>query len=131
NGSLFLRPDFSEPYKNSEYYDRLMNVDITGDYVADSLSIAASQQWYHEGDSFDEMDGSNGYGRDDYAEMAYFTCSPAFRWWPYEEEYDYGGWCGNHENDVEYDIYVLRASDGYNLSMAAEYGVYDDYDYGE
>ena len=96
--TLFLRPDFSDPYKRSEYYQKLMNVELTGDYVEDCIAIAGSQEGYHEGNSFEEMDGSNKKGNGDYAEMAYFTSSPSYRWWPYEEEYQYGGWCGNFCN---------------------------------
>ena len=97
-GTLFLRPDFSAPYKSSKYYTQLNEVSLTGDYVKDTISIAASQEGYHEGNSFAEMDGSNLSGNKDYAEMAYFTCSPSYKWWPYEESYSYGGWCGNYCN---------------------------------
>ena len=96
--TLFLRPDFSTPYKRSTYYDKLMNIVPTGDYVADAITIAASQDGYHEGNSYEEMDGSNEKGYEDYAEMAYFTGSPSYHWWQYEEEYNYGGWCGNYCN---------------------------------
>lgn len=97
--TLFMRSDFSAAYKSSEYYKKLMSVDLTGDYIKDAIAIAASQDQYHEGNSVSEMDGTNLNGKNDYAEMAYFTCSPSYKWWPYEEEqYQYGGWCGNFCN---------------------------------
>lgn len=198
-GTLFMRSDFSEPYQRSQYYKNLTQVELTGNYIADAIAIAASQDGYHEGNSVEEMDGSNSKGTGDYAEMAYFTSSPSYKWWPYESEhYQYGGWCGNycnwcmsmasmpeelhgwwamkeseypkwsdtvyaggsmgyklkagdvlkmnighlclvtkawqegdivyvetwngnHNNDVEFETYELRASDGYNVGYARDY----------
>ena len=95
--TLFMRSDLSEPYQRSKYYQKLTEVDLTGDYIADAFAIAASQDGYHEGNSFEEMDGSNSKGTGDYAEPAYFTSAPSYKWWPYEtDHYQYGGWCGNY-----------------------------------
>ncbi|MBQ9348030.1 MAG: leucine-rich repeat protein, partial [Oscillibacter sp.] len=93
---LFQRPDFSEPYKGSPYYENLKKVKLTGDFVEDVMTIAQSQEGYHEGDRFEELDGSNPNGRGEYAEMNYFTGSPDWLWHPDNYEQDtYGGWCGD------------------------------------
>ena len=38
----------SYSYKNSVYYERLMNVKLTGDQVTDLCNVAKSQVGYHE-----------------------------------------------------------------------------------
>ncbi len=94
--TLWMHPNFSTPYRSSEYYQKFQSLDLSNtDYAADAIKIAESQDGYHEGNNFSQMDGSNPKGNDDFAEMAYFSSSPSYRWLPYEEEYDYGGWCGN------------------------------------
>ncbi|MBR4759791.1 MAG: leucine-rich repeat protein [Lachnospiraceae bacterium] len=94
-GTPAASPDFSRPYKNSTYYQNLMNVKLTGDFVTDAMAIAASQEGYHEGDSFEELGGENLSGDGEYCEMNYFKNSPDWLWHP--DNYGYyrwGGWCG-------------------------------------
>lgn len=43
----------SSSYKNSVYYERLMNVKLTGDQVTDICNVAKSQVGYHEASFFD------------------------------------------------------------------------------
>ncbi|MCD7744885.1 MAG: Ig-like domain-containing protein [Lachnospiraceae bacterium] len=50
--------DFSEEYMSGEYYAKLMQVDLTGNYRQDLLSVARSQIGYCEGDSEEDLDGS-------------------------------------------------------------------------
>ena len=93
-GCLFNHPDFSAPYKGSIYHEKLMQVELTGDFVEDVMAISKSQEGYHEGDSFDELDGSNKSGNGEFAEMNYYSDSPDFLWHPENyEEYQWGGWC--------------------------------------
>ncbi len=49
--------EFSTPYESGVYYDRLMDVEMTGIYSEDLLRVAFSQEGYHEGDTYDEMHG--------------------------------------------------------------------------
>ncbi|MBO4338002.1 MAG: leucine-rich repeat protein, partial [Lachnospiraceae bacterium] len=94
-GALYEHPDFSDPYKGSEYYQKLMDVELTGDFVSDVMAIAESQKGYHEGDCFEELDGSNEDGDGEFCEQNYFKGCPEWLWHP--ESYGYytwGGWCG-------------------------------------
>ena len=43
----------SSSYKKSVYYERLMNVKLTGDQVTDIVNVAKSQVGYHEASVFD------------------------------------------------------------------------------
>ncbi len=52
----------SNSYKNSVYYERLMNVKLTGDQVTDLVNVAKSQVGYHEASFFDYSGTSKGYG---------------------------------------------------------------------
>jgi len=52
----------SSSYKNSVYYERLMNVKLTGDQVTDLVNVAKSQVGYHEANFFDYSGTSNGSG---------------------------------------------------------------------
>ena len=47
--------EFSTPYESGVYYDRLMDVEMTGIYSEDLLRVAFSQEGYHEGDTYDEF----------------------------------------------------------------------------
>ena len=51
--------EFSTPYESGIYYDRLMDVELTGIYSEDLVNIALSQEGYHEGDHYDEMHGDS------------------------------------------------------------------------
>lgn len=55
-------------YKNSGFYDRLLQVELTGDQRYDTVAIALSQLGYHEGDSDADMDGLNYNGSNNYVE---------------------------------------------------------------
>ncbi len=52
----------SSSYKKSVYYERLMNVKLTGDQVTDICNVAKSQIGYHEASSFDYSGTSSGSG---------------------------------------------------------------------
>ena len=52
----------SSSYKKSVYYERLMNVKLTGDQVTDSCNVAKSQVGYHEASFFDYSGTSTGSG---------------------------------------------------------------------
>ncbi len=52
----------SSSYKKSVYYERLMNVKLTGDQVTDLCNVAKSQVGYHEASFFDYSGTSNGSG---------------------------------------------------------------------
>ena len=52
----------SSSYKNSVYYERLMNVKLTGDQVTDIVNVAKSQVGYHEASFFDYSGNSSGSG---------------------------------------------------------------------
>ncbi len=55
-------------YKSSGFYERLMEVELTGDQRFDAVNIAVSQLGYHEGDSEADMDGLNMDGGRNFAE---------------------------------------------------------------
>lgn len=52
----------SSSYKNSVYYERLMNVKLTGDQVTDICNVAKSQVGYHEASFIDYSGNSSGSG---------------------------------------------------------------------
>lgn len=52
----------SSSYKNSVYYERLMNVKLTGDQVTDICNVAKSQVGYHEASYSDYSGTSTGSG---------------------------------------------------------------------
>ena len=76
----FIRKDYSPSYKKGKWYKALHNVALTGDYQTDILNIAYSQLGYHEGNSFDEQDGTNSAGKKDYAEYNYWYGDPGTMW---------------------------------------------------
>lgn len=55
-------------YKDSGFYDRLLEVELTGDQRYDVISVALSQIGYHEGDCEADMDGLNAKGNRNFAE---------------------------------------------------------------
>ncbi len=90
---FFLRLDFSDSYKKGMYYKQLHSkatrklLKGKQNHLSDVIVIAKSQLGYHEGDSYDQMDG-NAYGFDDYSE---YTC-----WWGEPGEMwcgEFVGWC--------------------------------------
>ena len=62
----------SQPYRRSGYYKALQAVTLTGDQRTDILNVALSQAGYHEGDTFEEMDGTSRFGRRNYSEPGYW-----------------------------------------------------------
>ncbi len=52
----------SSSYKKSVYYERLMNVKLTGDHVTDLVNVAKSQVGYHEASFLDYSGTSKGSG---------------------------------------------------------------------
>lgn len=70
--ALALRPTVgtSEVYRESEYYTRLTDVELTGNYRRDLVAVALSQVGYHEGDSKDDYAGSNLEGTENFIEYA-------------------------------------------------------------
>lgn len=76
----------SESYANSEYYQRLLDVELTGDARTDVINIALSQMGYREGGMAGEYGGS---GRlcNNYTEYGYNYGDPdciwctTFIWW--------------------------------------------------
>ena len=52
----------SSSYRNSVYYERLMNVKLTGDQVTDICNVAKSQVGYHEASFLDYSGNSTGSG---------------------------------------------------------------------
>ncbi len=55
-------------YKASGFYDRLLEVKLTGDHRYDTVAVALSQLGYHEGDCEEDMDGLNAKGSRNFAE---------------------------------------------------------------
>ncbi|MBO4415193.1 MAG: leucine-rich repeat protein [Lachnospiraceae bacterium] len=99
-GCIWLHPDFSGPYKTSKYYRNLMDLKFSGDYAEDAIAVAASQEGYNEGKSFEDLDGMNrDYSKSalkDYTEFNYYIGRPEWLWRPGLSEVGiYGGWCGH------------------------------------
>ena len=96
---IWLHPDFSEPYRTSQYYRNRMDLKFSGDHVKDAIAIAASQEGYNEGRTFEDLDGMNrNYTKEylkDYTEFNYYIGRPEWLWRPgLSEAWVYGGWCG-------------------------------------
>lgn len=68
-----LTPSYNptDAYKSSIYYERLLNVKLTGDGRRDIVTVAISQLGYHEGDSKSDFDGLNQSGSGNYVEYNY------------------------------------------------------------
>ena len=62
----------SRPYRRSAYYQALQAVSLTGDQRTDIINVALSQAGYTEGDTFEEIDGTNRFGRNNYSEPGYW-----------------------------------------------------------
>lgn len=64
----------SETYEESLYYDRLCQVELTGNYRRDLVAVALSQVGYHEGDEKSDYAGTNHNGFHNFTEFsnAYF-----------------------------------------------------------
>lgn len=69
-GAASRPPEYSKmsgSYKNSVYYQRLMEVELTGNQVTDLIAVAASQLGYTEGTNKNDLSG-NGHGTGDCTE---------------------------------------------------------------
>lgn len=70
--------EVSLQYKESEYYQKLLSVELTGDQALDIANVALSQKDYHEGNSpADFGGGSSGSGN--YTEYGYWL-GTQFNW---------------------------------------------------
>ncbi len=78
--------EHSESYRGSEYYDRLIAVDLTGNYGEDIAAVALSQVGYHEGKSAGDLNGTSS-GKANYTEYGANFGLPddawcaVFLWW--------------------------------------------------
>lgn len=64
--------EVSDAYASSVFYDRLLEVELTGDHRYDALAVALSQLGYHEGDSEEEETGYNPNGGRNYQEYTHW-----------------------------------------------------------
>lgn len=78
----------SELYKNSEYYAKLQQVELTGNYRDDVINVALSQVGYHEGDSEADYAGDNTDGSDNYTEYGRHLDSVGNAWCS-----EFASWC--------------------------------------
>ncbi len=63
-------------YKESKYYDRLLDIEATGDERYDVLAVAISQLGYREGNSNSDMGGGNPSGNRNFTEFNRIIGSP-------------------------------------------------------
>ena len=65
-----ITPSYSvgKYYKESKYYDRLLELETTGDERYDVIAVALSQLGYHEGNSEADLGGGNGFGYRNFVE---------------------------------------------------------------
>lgn len=75
-----LTPDYevSPAYKQSEYYQKLLDVELTGDQAVDIANVALSQKDYHEGNSLSDLGGGSS-GSGNYTEYGYWF-GTQFNW---------------------------------------------------
>lgn len=71
----------SEAYRQSKYYDALVDVQLTGDMAYDIIKVALSQVGYREGNSYGDLHGGNKTGSYDYNEYSYWWDGVANRGW--------------------------------------------------
>lgn len=69
----------TEEYKQSEYYDKLLKVELTGNYHKDLAAVALTQVGYHEGNSIKDLGGKNAAGSGNYTEYGYY-CDLQAEW---------------------------------------------------
>ena len=53
----------SDSYKSGPYYQKLMNVNLTGDQITDLINVARSQVGYHSGGSKTDLSGTSTSGK--------------------------------------------------------------------
>lgn len=85
-GATVKYDDASAAYKNGIYYDKLMDVDLTGDLRADIVNIAMSQIGYCEGDNVSHLGGEY-EGKKDYTEYGRWYTKNVLSW------LTYSSWC--------------------------------------
>lgn len=85
-GATVKYDDASAAYKNGIYYDKLMNVELTGDLRADIVNIAISQIGYCEGDNVSHLGGEH-EGKKDYTEYGRWYTKNVLSW------LTYSSWC--------------------------------------
>ena len=92
--------DFSEPYKNSQYYTALKNVVLTGNQREDIVNIARSQIGYQEGLTYDDLDGNLNKGQTRPLALSYLDGSKYSDYKGYLDacEYNYWRWNGSSGN---------------------------------
>jgi hypothetical protein len=81
--------EYSSPYKQSVYYQRLMEVKLTSDMRQNIVNVAKSQLGYHEGNNFSQLNGSNSSGDGNYTEYGYWIGTDILNW---GEGY-FDAWC--------------------------------------
>lgn len=75
-------------YTTSDYYRKLCEVPLTGNFREDMINIAKSQDGYHEGDSEADFDGMNTESKKDYTEFGRYLDSAGSAWCS-----EFGSWC--------------------------------------
>ncbi|MCQ2484660.1 MAG: CHAP domain-containing protein [Clostridia bacterium] len=92
--------DFSEPYKNSQYFTALKNVVLTGDQREDIVNIARSQIGYQEGLTYEDLDGSLNNWNTHPLSLSYHNGSKYSDYKGYLDscEYNYWRWNGSSGN---------------------------------
>lgn len=112
--------DMSKEYKSSIYYERLMDVTLTGDKAYDMIQIAKSQLGYHEGALNGDSDKTN-------------DCTEYCRWLGH----NFTAWCAAFVSWCAYLANVnsihpnLQAAPGRLFTSAADGHVYSFRSYAE
>lgn len=76
--ALTLDYDVSPAYKESEYYQKLTEVTLTGNQAEDIAAVALSQKDYHEGNTLADLGGGSS-GSGNYTEYGYWF-GTQFNW---------------------------------------------------
>ena len=114
---------YSDKYMESEYYERLKEVELTGDLRKDIIAMAKSQIGYHEGNGESGLDGySEGTG--DYTEYGRYMGTQGSAWCS-----EFVSWCARQAN-VPQDIFGNVTSASPSQFNAKSYA-WDDTVYAE
>ena len=70
----------SVPYGESEYYDALLELELTGNYRADLVNVALTQVGYHEGSGVRQRHGGDVYSDGNWTEYGYFCGCDGYAW---------------------------------------------------
>ncbi|MBR2886413.1 MAG: InlB B-repeat-containing protein [Clostridia bacterium] len=87
--SLTMTYDASSFYNSSTYKTALNNVVLTGDQRKDLVNVALSQVGYHEGNSSNQLNGTNSSGNKNYTEYGYWFGNYAMN----KSNGHYYAWC--------------------------------------